>query len=141
GINGIAFFPAKGTLTPGQQSQVNILVPDTPCPASASFTFAGPVNTISIPWSCTPPPPILIVIPSFFNANTDCTNTQGQGWSCVATLYNQSSKSSLAWSATSSGIAGSKFAPANGTLPANQSQTVTIVVPNTTCPANATFTF
>ena len=141
GIHGIAFFPAKGTLTPGGQSQVNIIVPDTSCPANATFTFAGPVNTISIPWSCTSPPPTLIVIPSYFNANTDCTYTQGQGWSCVATLNNQSSKSSLAWSATASGIAGIRFTPANGTLPANQSQTVTILVPNTKCPANATFTF
>src|SRR5262249_41686338 len=92
-----------------------------------------------------PPFPILAVNPSNFRGASYCSGNQGQGWLCSAALTNQSSKRSLNWSTSSSGINGITFFPSSGTLPPNQNgqgmQRVVIHVPPTNCPASATFFF
>jgi hypothetical protein len=74
GINRITFYPPSGTLPPNGGMQVVVRVPPTNCPASATFFFTGPANTVSAPWSClslsptpTPPPspsPTPTLVPS-----------------------------------------------------------------------------
>src|SRR5258706_7751925 len=54
GINGITFNPPSGNLPPNGIRLVVVTVLPTTCPASATFNFIGPANTISAPWSCQP---------------------------------------------------------------------------------------
>src|SRR5258706_6192147 len=67
-INGITFDPPSGTLPPNQNGKgmqvVHVHVPPTKCPASATFFFIGPANTVSAPWSCLPPSPTPTPSPS-----------------------------------------------------------------------------
>ena len=92
-----------------------------------------------------PPFPILTVNPANFSDANHCSGNQDQGWLCATTLTNESSKRSLSWSTSSSGIKGITFFPPSGTLPPNQNgqemQRVVVHVPPTTCLANATFLF
>lgn len=145
GIDGIRFRPSSGTLSPGQPLPVTISVPNVTCPTSATFTFSVPgTNSIQAPWSCSPSGP-LTVSKATLNGNTDCTYSSGDGWTCTETLALSSNKPgdpSLNWSATSSGINGIKFNPANGTLSvSNPTAKVTITIPTTPCEAQASFVF
>ena len=144
GLPGISFYPASGTLLPHQLMQVNTFIPDTTCPASANLIFAGPANTIHVPWQCLYQDPTLSVSPYSFNATADCTFssfTQVQGWICLATLISTGTQRDVSWSASSSGLPGITFYPARGILPPGYPMPVAVFVPNTTCPATATFTF
>lgn len=138
GVSGVSFSPPNGTLTPGQTAQVTIAIPNTICPASATFTFSGPANQVLAPWSCAAL--TLTASKTSFNANTDCTFSNG--WACSLDLgTGQSDQGELNWSAASSGINGITISPASGTLAAGGSATVHITVPNATCPANASLSF
>ena len=138
GINGVSFSPSSGTLTPGQTARVTISIPNSVCPANATFTFQGPANSVPMAWSCAAP--TLNVNPASVNANTGCTF--GSGWSCTVTLSaSPGDQGILNWKASSSGISGITFNPPSGTLTAGQPAMVKVVVPNTACPASATFTF
>jgi len=142
----VIFNPSRGILSLGQLTQVTISVQSTTCPNNATFTFTGPSNSAKATWRCPTPSPqsMLAVNPASFNANTDCTYNANQGWTCKESLINNQGSqggTSLNWSASSSGISGVNFAPPTGTLPSGQEAQVTITVPNTTCPASATFSF
>ncbi len=50
GISGITFTPSSGTLGAGLQVEVKITIPYSRCPANATLTFIGPVNSVSVPW-------------------------------------------------------------------------------------------
>jgi Viral BACON domain len=139
GIKGIAFYPSKGMLLPGQSGEVNVLVPDTRCPAAATLSFKGPANAVTVAWRCTPPPLQLIAVPSSFNGNADCPAPQGQGWRCVAML-STNGQGKLAWTASSSQSRNVSFTPATGTLLAGQTMQVTIAIADRPCPASLTFT-
>ena len=141
GIGGISFYPMKGVLEPGQSIQVNTVIQETHCPAIATFIFTGPSNSVTVPWSCTPPPSTLLISPLSFNAGTDCAAAQGQGWVCSATLSNLNAQSTLYWSASSSGMSGITFFPTNGLLTSGQTMQVNIAVPHANCPATAAFSF
>ncbi|MFL5667189.1 MAG: BACON domain-containing protein [Ktedonobacteraceae bacterium] len=144
GLSGIAFYPASGTLLPGRATQVIAFIPETTCSASANLTFTGPANTVRVPWRCSNIGTTASLGPSTFNANTDCTfnsSSQLQGWICFAVLTSIGNRSNLNWSTSSNGLPGITFYPARGSLAPGYSMPVTIFVPDTTCPANATFTF
>lgn len=53
GVAGIAFNPASDTIAPGQSERVEILVPSNNCQTSTTLIFTGPVNTVSVAWTCT----------------------------------------------------------------------------------------
>lgn len=88
-----------------------------------------------------PPFPILAVNPSNFRDANHCSGNQNQGWTCGTVLTNESSKRTLYWSASGSGINGITFNPPSGKLPPNGGMLVIVRVPPTTCPASATFNF
>jgi hypothetical protein len=137
GISNVSFSPSSGTLTPGQNTSVTISIPNTACPANATFTFSGPANNVALAWSCAAL--TLTADKTSLNANTDCTFNNG--WSCNVTLgTGANDQGTLSWSASSS-TSGVTFSPPSGTLVSGQTAQVSISVPNTTCPANATFTF
>lgn len=138
GVPGVTFSKQKGTLLPGQTAPVTISIPNNVCPANVTFTFSGPGNQVVIPWSCGAL--TLTASKSSYNGNTDCTFANG--WTCNITLGTGSNdQGQLSWSASSSGINGISFSQAKGVLTAGQSIPITIMVPNTVCPARATLTF
>ena len=138
GVSGVSFTPQSGTLTPGQTAKVTISIPNTACPTGADFTFTGPGNTFDIPWNCAAT--TLAVSPGAFNANTDCTFSNG--WTCYATLISaQNAQGYLNWSASGSGIKGISFSPSSGSLAPGQNEQVTIAVPSVVCPAGANLSF
>ncbi len=55
GVGGITIKPSTGTLQPGQTTSVEIDIPVTSCPATKTFTFVGPANTVTVTWNCPPP--------------------------------------------------------------------------------------
>lgn len=138
GGSGVTFSQQNGTLLPGQTASVTISMPNNVCPANVIFTFTGPGNQVVIPWSCGAL--TLTASKSSFNGNTDCTFANG--WMCNITLgTGPNDQGQLSWSASSSGINGISFSQAKGVLTAGQSIPITIMVPNTACPASATLTF
>ena len=135
-LPGVTFTPSSGTVAPGQSVQVTISVPNTP--------------------------PMVVVSPTSFAANTSCTSASDEDWTCIATLANQSghcpasfsfrgpantvtvpwncTATNLSWSADSD-LSDVTFTPPSGTLAPGQSVRVTISVPDVTCPATTTFSF
>ena len=95
---------------------------------------------VGIPWSCSAPT-LAINQTSFHIPDGNCAYSAGQGWTCTTMLANQDTQQSLNWSATASGVNGITVTPPGGTLSPGQSASVSIFVPDTTCPANATITF
>src|SRR5438270_8564097 len=75
-----------------------------------------------------PPFPILTVNPANFRGANHCSGNQNQGWLCDTTLTNESSKRSLDWSTSGSGINGITFNPPSGTLPPNPNVGMQVVV-------------
>ena len=51
-LPGIIFKPNGGTLTPGQSIRVQIDIPQNDCANSASLTFTGPGNSVTLSWTC-----------------------------------------------------------------------------------------
>ncbi len=135
-LPGVTFTPPSGTVAPGQSVQVIISIPNMS--------------------------PIVVVSPTSFDANTNCTSTSDEGWTCIATLANQSghcpasfsfkgpantvtvpwncTAANLNWSADSE-LSEVTFTPSSGTLAPGHSVQVTISVPDVTCPATTTFSF
>jgi hypothetical protein len=142
GTGGITINPSSGTLSPGQQAQVTISVADSGCPSSASFTFAGPANTVNVSWGCLPP--TLKVSPTSFNTpDSNCSYTTGSGWTCTDTLSlaNQGDPN-LDWSTPGSvGGSSAQYSPSSGTLSAGQPAQVTITIPDMVCPNSITLSF
>ena len=143
GLSGITFFPSHLTLAPGDAVEVNVIIPDTKCRATAALAFKGPANTVKVPWSCEPWPTTLIVIPMTFDAYTDCSsdNNNHRDWHCPATLISDpGNQPDLKWTASGSGDGRPTFSPAGGTLSPGQQMDVMITL-DTTCEARAQFTF
>ena len=131
GVAGVSIWPAKGTLPPGSSAQIDIVIPNIACPASASFTFLGASTPTVATWSCVPPK--LTASPdTFTNGCILCTVTLG-----LAT----GEQGSVQWKADSSGINGVRFTPSHGTVSAGKPVQVTISVPDTDCQDAARFTF
>jgi len=138
GVSGITFTPKSGTLLAGQSVPVTISIPNSVCPANATFTFTGPGNQVVVPWSCGSL--TLTANKASLNGNTDCTFNNG--WTCSITLSTGSKEQGqLSWSVSSTGINGISFSQAKGVLTAGQSIPITITIPNATCPASASFSF
>jgi hypothetical protein len=53
GMSGISFTPSSGTLGAGLQVEVKITIPYSRCPANATLTFSGPVNSVTVTWTDT----------------------------------------------------------------------------------------
>ncbi len=53
GVAGITFTPPSGILAPGASVQVTVNVPSNDCSRSATLTFVGPANTVTVNWNCT----------------------------------------------------------------------------------------
>ena len=156
--NWLTLGNSSGTIKPGGRPQTVYITANTsqltPGYYSAALQISSnggnaQVNTTltaAVPQPIPTPPthvvsPKLRVNPTTFNANTDCSYAQGQGWYCMAILSSDSGASdNLKWSASSSpnGIA---FYPANGILFPGQTALVNILIPEITCPASATFNF
>lgn len=52
GVSNITFKPSAGTMTPGAEEQVEIIVPKINCQTPTTLTFTGPANAVYISWSC-----------------------------------------------------------------------------------------
>jgi hypothetical protein len=142
GITGTSFDPQNGTIEPRKNAQVIIFVPNTVCPTNFTFSFAGPINTVPVSWSCAAP--ILIASPSSLDGFHDCGSyIRHSGWDCIVTLNNsQDSQGGLKWYA-SGGITGTEFHPPSGTLYPGQEVAVAIHIPvvGGTCPVKTNFIF
>jgi hypothetical protein len=138
GIAGVTFSPASGTLNAGQAMKVTIAIANVICPHDATFSFAGPANIINIPWHCAPIP--LTVSTTNINANTDCSYSNG--WTCNLTLsVAKDAEGEVQWSQASKGISDISVTPKDGLLLPGQTQSLTLKIPNTRCPASATLSF
>src|SRR5450755_2569073 len=86
------------------------------------------------------------VTPNVFNfsspGDAHCAYRGNQGWLCQSAISTSSrALGKLIWSVSSSGMHGITITPTSGSLAPGQTQQVTMVIPNTVCPATATFTF
>src|SRR3989440_6905273 len=135
--SGIVFTPASGVLPAGGKASATISVPNIVCPASLTFTFKGPANTVQVPWSCGSP--TLTVTPATFTAGSNCPSGTG-GWTCSAAVSETtSSQGKLAWSVHTA-LSGVTFSPPGGIRAPGRSTKVSIFVPSSAC-SNSTFTF
>lgn len=131
GISGVTFTPASGALTPGQPESISIFIPNTPCPAAATFTFSGPGNSISLPWNCSPAQ-LLTDPTSFPNACQSCT---------VRLSLPQGAEGELQWNAASVPSSGITVSQTSGTLLPGQSATVTFSGLPASCDSTFDFHF
>jgi hypothetical protein len=46
------FTPSAGVVHPNHAESVTIFIPNGPHCSNATFTFVGPINTVSVSWSC-----------------------------------------------------------------------------------------
>jgi serine/threonine protein kinase len=103
----------------------------SPMPSASPSPQPSPKPTPTAKPTSTPKPtpaPGLIVTPSQFSAETDCTR-HGPWYTCSATVSApQSNQGNLAWSASSSGLDQVSFNPSVGVLSPGQQQQVTIHV-------------
>jgi len=144
GIGGVTYKPASGTLLGVQTAQVIITVPSTACPAGTVFVFAGPVNTVTVAWSC--------VLPKLTVKNITATqNVQYSGQ--VATVSDAAATDPSQLSATidwgdKTGSSTGTVSVANGTFTVTGSHTyattgsfkITITVTDTTTSQTGTGT-
>src|SRR6266700_3914724 len=127
---GLSSFALPAILSPRTTARVT---PQAPVggPAAAPSPQSSPKATPTAKPTPTPKPtpvPGLIVTPSQFSAETDCTR-HGPWYTCSATLSApQSNQGHLAWSASSSGLDQVTFNPAAGVLSPGQQQQVSIHV-------------
>jgi hypothetical protein len=132
---GISSFALPSILAPRTTAHVT---PQAPVggPAVAPSPQSSPKATPTAKPPPTPKPtpaPGLIVTPSQFSAETDCTR-HGPWYTCSATLSApQSNQGHLAWSASSSGLDQVSFNPSVGVLSPGQQQQVSIRV-RSNCP-------
>lgn len=136
----VSFSPASGTVPPGQTTHVEVFVGNVVCPTTIKLLFSTSLNSITVPWQCGAS---LITASPATLSSSSCTVVTG-GWQCTVTVGEDSnSQGGVAWSTSSSGIPGITFNPSNGSIfsPSAGPQTVTVFIPNTTCPASASLIF
>lgn len=146
GVLAAGFSPASGTLSPGQSSTVTITVDyynHGSCDnsgTSGSLIFSGPINNVSIPWTCSDPH--LAVSPNNFTFGANCTPVSG-GDQCVATVTIQDQGILRSWSTSSAGVTGITFSPPGGYFvsPSNSIAQVVVFIPLTSCPTSANLIF
>lgn len=127
----VSFSASSGTLNPSASTRVVAFVSaKTVCPASATFTFVGPANTVQVPWSCAAP--TLSASPTSVGP-ANCPSTQGV-WQCTITLTDTVGGAS--WTASSD--LGATFSPTSGTVYPGGPSTVTVTISG--C-ASGTFSF
>lgn len=105
-----------------------------------TFRIGGSSFTVGVTLSVMAAP-ILSVTPTTIIANRQCILNPARSWMCFVSLTNTSTKLSLSWSATSSGLNGVNFKPTSSTLPPGQTIQVEITVPQNNCPAKGTLIF
>jgi hypothetical protein len=119
------------------------LLPSQPSPERGTQNNAQqPVPSPTSRPSSTPSPTVstanVTVIPNHFNVVTDCQ--VDNGYRCTATLISgQDTQGTLAWHASSNGVA-TKFSPANGIIAPGQQQQVIIYLYNQ-CPYTGSVIF
>lgn len=139
-LSGVSFSPASGTLSPGQSTTVTISA--IPCQnGSFSFSGSGGTSTVSVSWSCAPPP-ILTVSPTSLDPTntTNCAldSTLSATYKCTVSLGETSGSQGNANWTSSSSLSGVSFTPSSGTLSPGGTASVTIdLIP---C-QNGSFTF
>jgi hypothetical protein len=126
GLNGITITPTSGVLTPGQSQQVTMAIPNTVCPASATFTFTfkGGEEPVSVRWSCAVP---------FISWNgVNCPQSNGYDVCPYVLIVSSSSEGLIHWTAfgDSPGIL---INPQSGTLGPGQSQPLSVAFPANPC--------
>jgi serine/threonine protein kinase len=145
---GLASFALPLVLSPRTPARVTPQTPSggpaaapSPMPPASPSPQSSPKATPTAKPTPTPKPtPGLIVTPSQFSAETDCTR-HGPWYTCSATLSApQSNQGNLAWSASSSGLDQVSFNPSAGVLSPGQQQQVTIHVRGN-CPHTGSLTF
>ena len=126
GLNGITITPTSGSLAPGQAQQVTMAIPNTICPASATFTFTfkGGENPVSVRWSC--------AVPKLYWNGVNCPQSNGYDVCPFVLQVASSSEGLVHWTAfgNSPGIL---INPQSGTLAPGQSQPVTVAFPANPC--------
>ena len=109
----VTFTPPSGTVPVGQSVPVSIFVPYGDC-EDGTFSFAGPANTLTVPWSCTET--LSLAHPGDPDLN----------WSTPASL---------------GGSGAVQYSPSSGTLSAGQKTPVTVTIADMVCPASITLSF
>jgi hypothetical protein len=126
GLNGITITPISGLLTPGQTQQVTMAIPNTVCPASATFTFTfkGGEEPVSVRWSC--------AVPKIYWDAVNCP--QSNGYNVCPYVLNVASGSEglVHWTALGNSP-GILINPQSGTLAPGQSQSVSVAFPANPC--------
>ncbi len=126
GLNGITITPTSGSLAPGQAQQVMMAIPNTVCPASATFTFAfkGGEDPVSVRWGC--------AVPKIFWDAVNCPESNGYSV-CPYVLEVASGSEGLVHWTASGDSPGVLINPQSGTLAPGQSQPVSVAWPSNPC--------
>jgi hypothetical protein len=126
GLDGITITPTNGLLAPGQTQQVTMAIPNTVCPASATFTFTfkGGEEPVSVRWSC--------AVPKIYWDAVSCPQSNGYAVCPYVLKVTSDSEGLLHWTAfgNSPGIL---INPQSGTLEPGQSQPVSVAFPANPC--------
>jgi hypothetical protein len=126
GLNGITITPASGSLTPGQAQQVTMAIPNTVCPASATFifTFKGGEDPVSVRWSC--------AVPKIYWDGVNCPQSNGYDVCPYVLKVASGSEGLVDWTASGNSPV-IRINPQSGTLAPGQSQPVSVAFPANPC--------
>jgi len=124
GLNGITMTPTSGSLAPGQRQQVTMAIPNTVCPASATFTFKGGEDPVNVRWSC--------AVPKIYWDAVSCPQSNGYDVCPVVLQVVSGSEGLVHWTA-SGNSPGILINPQSGTLAPGQSQPVSVAFPANPC--------
>jgi hypothetical protein len=126
GLNGITMTPTSGSLAPGQRQQVTMAIPNTICPASATFTFTfkGGEEPVSVRWSC--------AVPKIYWDAVSCPASNGY-YVCPVVLQVVSGSEGLVHWTAFGNSPGILINPQSGTLAPGQSQPVSVAFPANPC--------
>ena len=126
GLHGITITPTSGSLAPGQTQPVTMAIPNTVCPATATFTFTfkGGEDPVSVRWSC--------AAPNYSWDAVSCPTSNGYAVCPYVLKVTSSSEGLLSWTAfgNSKGIL---ISPQSGTLAPGQSQPISVAFPANPC--------
>lgn len=149
----LSVTPAGGALNSGAAQSVTVTASNLKTQLGAG-TYSGKITLsigsnqviVNVTLTVAPAPKIILNSPSsgIFVANKDCTpgqNGSPGGWTCIASISNSSSTSSLSWRSSSTGVSNITFTPSSDTLPANGTERVVIFVPANNCQTSTTLTF
>jgi hypothetical protein len=147
GANWLFASPTANTLNAGASNNVTITASNLMAQLAAgtytgfvSFKVGAGLFTVNVTLTVIPAP-ILSGTPKIIFANQQCALTTAGYYICYVSLTNTSSKLSLNWSASGSGLKGINFKPAGSTLSPGQTIRVQITVPRSDCPTKGILTF